>query len=61
MISAAQRGDLSTLRAMPNAEEVRAARDKYGSSPCHWAAGEGHLEVLRFLVNEIGLDPDCEA
>ncbi|CAN0416489.1 unnamed protein product [Laminaria digitata] len=30
--------------------------DKNGSSALDWAAGEGRLEVCRYLLNECGVD-----
>jgi ankyrin repeat protein len=34
------------------------ARDRKGASPVIWAAGGGHLEMVRFLVEACGCDPN---
>ncbi|CAM9789163.1 unnamed protein product, partial [Scytosiphon promiscuus] len=37
--------------------DPRTAVDKNGSSVLDWAAGEGRLEVCRYLLHECGVDP----
>lgn len=31
--------------------------DRRGASPLHWAAGSGHLDITRYLVEECACDP----
>ena len=53
-LQAAAGGDLATLRAMVSSdvEGLFTTKDRNGSTAEHWAAGSGHLECLRFLVEE---------
>ncbi|KAF8692214.1 hypothetical protein HU200_039817 [Digitaria exilis] len=49
-------GDLRVLKAMAKEVNLREAKDSEGRSALHLAAGKGHLEVCRFLAEELGLD-----
>ena len=33
-------------------------RNSFGSTPIHWAAQYGHLEVLKFLTDDLNCSPD---
>ncbi|CAM9932164.1 unnamed protein product, partial [Ectocarpus sp. 13 AM-2016] len=56
--AAARAGDLGALKRLVEEErwEPKTALDKNGSSPLDWAAGEGRLEVCRYLLHECGVD-----
>ena len=56
-LRAAQSGDITTLRALvEKGWDPLSAEDRNGCNALHWAAGEGHLEVCKFLVNECSVD-----
>uniref|UniRef100_A0A7S1XNI0 C2H2-type domain-containing protein n=1 Tax=Phaeomonas parva TaxID=124430 RepID=A0A7S1XNI0_9STRA len=56
-LRAAQTGDLAALRALAAEGQWDAnERDRNGATPLLWAAGGGHLGVVRFLVEEAGVD-----
>lgn len=67
-VAAAAAGDLKSLRSLVaelrkvgEADTVAAQRfpcDRHGATALHWAAGMGHLEVCRWLVEHAGVDPD---
>jgi ankyrin repeat protein len=40
---------------------LREAKDRIGRNALHFAAGKGHLDVCRFLVEELGLDVNSAA
>ncbi len=53
---AAKKGDLAALRKLLRADSSLAhSRDKDGSTPLHWAAWRGQVEVARLLL-EAGAD-----
>jgi len=56
-IKAAQAGSVSDLKAF-SVETVLSERDDRGSSCLHWAAGNGHLDAVRYLVDQLGMPPD---
>jgi hypothetical protein len=45
----AKAGDLTSLRSLDR-EAVVNERDKFGANALDWAAGEGHLETVKFLI-----------
>ena len=53
-LTAAKTGDLAALAAASN-KTLRAV-DAYGSNALHWAAGRGHLALVRHLVEERRMD-----
>lgn len=46
---AARDGNLDALRAW-SIVEVNSVFDRHGSSALHWAAGGGHLDIVRYLI-----------
>ena len=56
-LAAARDGDLVSLRALVSEGWDAATPDRYGSCALQWAAGAGHLAVVRWLVEDCGLDP----
>ncbi|TVU06247.1 hypothetical protein EJB05_49449 [Eragrostis curvula] len=55
-LQAAIDGDLPLLKKMASQVDLREAKDAKGRNVLHFAAVKGHLEVCRFLVEEVGLD-----
>ncbi|CAN0142923.1 unnamed protein product, partial [Hapterophycus canaliculatus] len=59
--AAARAGDLEGLKRVVEGDgeewDPKTAVDKNGSSALDWAAGEGRLEVCRYLLHECGVDP----
>lgn len=53
-LAAARDGDIDTLRTLleTNAWNIQTV-DKYGSSALHWAAGSGHLDIVKLLINGV--------
>ena len=58
-LTAAKTGDLAALAAASN-KTLRAV-DAYGSNALHWAAGRGHLALVRHLVEDRGMDASFPA
>ncbi len=56
-LAAARDGDLAVLRELVSDGWDVTTPDRYGSCALQWAAGAGHLAVVRWLVEECGLDP----
>ena len=50
MINAAMNGQLETVKAMLARGVPVDAKDNYGYTALMWGAGNGHLEVVRYLV-----------
>ena len=56
-LSAARAGQLARLRELvASGFDPRTATDRHGSTALHWAAGGGALAVVRYLVDECGVD-----
>ena len=53
--TACREGNLEQLRALVEQDNLEGsdfdARDNYGRTAAHWAAEEGHLQVLHYLIN----------
>ena len=58
-LTAAKTGDLAALAAASD-QNLRAV-DAYGSNALHWAAGRGHLALVRHLVEDRGMDASIPA
>ncbi|CAE8629330.1 unnamed protein product [Polarella glacialis] len=57
LLLAARDGQLATLRALTGKGwDPKLSRDRHGSNALLWAAGGGHLDICRFLVEECHLD-----
>ena len=63
-LSACAAGDLETARWLANSGESSwlpaHAADRHGSTALMWAAGAGHLHVVQWLVDEIGVPVDAK-
>ncbi|CAN6352266.1 unnamed protein product [Urochloa humidicola] len=57
-IQAARDGDLRRLKGIASDLELRGVKGFKGRSLLHFAAAGGHLEVCRFLVEELGFHPN---
>ena len=57
-LEAAKTGDLLQLRHLVTTEGWNPIKvvDQHGSTALMWAAGGGHLEVCKYLVDECGVD-----
>ena len=55
-----RRGLMSELRQLVESGwDVHAARDRNGCTALNWAAGEGRLEVCKYLMDELHVDADA--
>ena len=54
-LSAAAKGDLSTLKALQEQMDINKVRDKFGATPVHYSARAGKVDCLRWLVQMAGL------
>jgi len=52
--AAAKRGDMETLQGM-RIDYIQQERDKFGANALDWAAGEGHMHCVRYLVPHLML------
>lgn len=60
LLMAAKDGDLQRLQKLVvNGWDPRLSSDRHGSNALLWAAGSGHLEICRFLVDACGFDVTC--
>jgi len=55
---AAWGGDMATVQALVKAGANPHHTDSVGASCLHMAAAHGHVEVVQYLVETVGLDPD---
>lgn len=55
-VSAAGRGELAVVKLFVESGMSVETANEYGFTALHWAASWGHLEVVRFLVEDRGAD-----
>ncbi|HSW45942.1 MAG TPA: ankyrin repeat domain-containing protein, partial [Phycisphaerae bacterium] len=58
LLEAARKGDLETVKKLVLSGSPMLVNDLQGVTPVHWAALEGHLDVVRFLIDEMKMKPD---
>lgn len=58
VVAAAREGNLDLFKALLEARPVMGLEDERGREPIHVAAGEGHAELIVFMVKEMRIDPD---
>jgi hypothetical protein len=59
VLLASRAGDLNKLKELTaGCPELLTCQYDY-TSPLHFAVGEGHRNVVRYLVETAGIDPDC--
>ena len=47
---------LADLRKHYTATALATLRDSHGALPLHWAAGAGHIDIVRFLLTAVSVD-----
>ncbi|CAL52747.1 Ankyrin repeat [Ostreococcus tauri] len=60
-LESARRGDLESLRVLVRDgwdPTSTSAVDRHGSNALLWAAGGGHVECVKFLIESCGMDPE---
>lgn len=57
--AAAKKGSLADLLAM-SIDKIRQERDKFGANALDWAAGEGHIDCVRYLVPHMPLSREAK-
>jgi ankyrin repeat protein len=60
LLEATQRGDVAEVRRVSALGVNVDERDADGDTALHWAAANGHMEVMRVLVVELGADKDAK-
>ncbi|ETV89511.1 hypothetical protein H257_00764 [Aphanomyces astaci] len=56
-LDAARRGDVQTIQALlQQGWDARSVRDLHGNNAMLWAAIEGHLDMCKYLHEQVGLD-----
>ena len=59
MLLAAAGGHVSTIRYLaPKMQSLLHSTDNHRCTMLHYAAEEGHVEVVRFVADEYKLDPN---
>ena len=57
LLSYARDGCLEEMRSMAErGVDIASARDRHGSGALLWAAGGGHLDVCRWLIESVGME-----
>lgn len=60
MLTASQRGDLDRVKELAQCCPALLTCQYDYTSPLHFAVREGHLDLVRYLVEQAGLDPNCK-
>ena len=63
LVRASKDGDLSKVKCLVEVWHVdpHSCRDEYDSTPLHWASRCGHMDVVRYLVEERNCDVECRS
>lgn len=59
MLVASQAGDLDRVKELAQRCPALLTCQYDYTSPLHLAVREGHLELVRYLVTQAGIDPNC--
>ena len=60
MLVASQRGELDRVKQLAERCPALLTCQYDYTSPLHFAVREGHLDLVRYLVEQAGLDPNCK-
>jgi ankyrin repeat protein len=60
MLVASQRGELDRVKELAERCPALLTCQYDYTSPLHFAVREGHLDLVRYLVEQAGLDPNCK-
>ena len=62
LLRASLYGDLNKVKSLVEVEHVdphSCRNEQYNSTPLHLASGRGHLDIVRYLVEERNCDVEC--